>query len=233
VQTEFIAALYATEDPRRAPDRVLVEALATIDTTRQRRELMLVPWSLQTMNSYAKLAIAAVVAVVVGILGLAILRPDQGPARGPDASASTFPALTRTFTSAIHHVSISYPANWTTGSGGPSFMNPAVDYLHDPALGDHVFISLRSEALDGQTGLAWATAFFNDPVREDCTAEPEPITVDGAPGLICDTVALTWVGNRGYDIRLVVLSIYPGLGEFYNRAWFEDVLATVRLPPGS
>ena len=39
--------------------------------------------------------------------------------------------------------------------------------------------------------------------------------------------------NRGCDIRLVVLSDYPGLGEFYNRAWFEDALATVQLPPGS
>ena len=235
-----VADFYTTEAPQRAPDRVLVQALATIDTTRQRRELGLVPWRFPTMNSYTKLAVAAVVAVAVGALGLTLLRPGQGPSvGGPDPSPSTFPsaspAVTATYTSTIHGLSISYPTRWTTvpatdpdSTAEPGFLDPAADFLHDPALRDHLFIALASDALDGQTGEAWATAVFDDPAL-GCANEREPITVDGAPGLICDTLALTWAGERGYHIRLYVSDDEPGLDEIYNRAWFEDVLATVRL----
>jgi hypothetical protein len=57
--------------------------------------------------------------------------------------------------------------------------------------------------------------------------------VDGAPGRICDTLVLTWVGERGYHIRLHVSNDDPQVPEIYDRAWFEAVLATVRLPAGS
>ena len=63
---------YGAEAPRRAPDRVLHAALATIDTTRQRRVLIRAPWRYQTMNTFARAAIA-VAAIAVGVLVLAVI----------------------------------------------------------------------------------------------------------------------------------------------------------------
>jgi hypothetical protein len=256
-----VAAFYGSEAPQRAPDRVLEQALATIETTRQRRELELVPWRFRTMNSYAKLAIAAVVVLAVGAVGLAVLGPGSGPSvGGPNASPSAAPStppsaspsqppsaaitpapLTETYTSALHGVSISHPAGWTTvpatdlnpgPTAEPLFLSPAGDFIHDPELGDHLFIALGSEALGGQAGEAWATAIMDDS-NVGCTTDRESTTVDGAPGLICDTLALVWIGDRGYSIRLHVSGDDPEVARAYDRAWFEDVLATVQLPAGS
>lgn len=249
-----VAEFYATEAPLRAPDRVLAQALATIDHTRQRRELGLVPWRTPPMNIYAKLAVAAVVVLAVGAVGLTILQPGPGPSVGgpgsssspvPSASPSpslspsprlTPPPLTGTYTSAIHGISISYPAGWTTRPatdaewvGEANFQSPGADVLYDPVLEDHLFIGLGSVPLDGQAGDAWATAAMN--ADEDCASvEPEAITVDGAPGLICGGLALTWAGDRGYSIRLYTSGDEAWLSDVYDRAWFDTVLATVRLP---
>ena len=249
-----VAQFYAAEAPHRAPDRVLAQALATIDHTRQRRELGLVSRRSRTMNIYAKLAVAAVVVVAVGAVGLTILQPGPGPSVGgpgsssspvPSASPSrspspsalpTPPPLTGTYTSAVHGISISYPAGWTTRPatdpgwvGEANFQSPGGDVLYDPVLEDHLFIGLASVPLDGQAGDAWVTAALS--ADEACvTVEPEPITVDGAPGFICGTLALTWAGDRGYSIRLYTSGDEPWLSDVYDRAWFDDVLATVRLP---
>ncbi len=83
-----LADFYATEAPARAPDWVLGSALATIDTTNQRRALIRVPRRFQNMNSFAKLAVAAVVVIAVGAVGLAVLRPGQAPVVGSDISPS-------------------------------------------------------------------------------------------------------------------------------------------------
>jgi hypothetical protein len=143
--------------------------------------------------------------------------------------------LTGTYTSAVHGVSLSYPSGWTTvpatdpeSTAPPMFLSPAGDFLHDPELLDHLFLALGSEPLDGQTGESWATAALT--ADGDCTSEPRSTTVDGAPALICDTLALTWVGDRGYSIRLHVSPDDPQVPEIYDQAWFEDVLATVQLP---
>jgi hypothetical protein len=69
---------------------------------------------------------------------------------------------------------------------------------------------------------------------EGCTAT-EPITVDGATGLTgligadeCNVAVVTTAG-RGYWIQL-----YTGdelAVAAYDRAWFEELLATVQLHP--
>lgn len=76
-----LAGYYASEAPSRAPDRVLEATLASIDSTRQRRAVVRPPWRFPIMNSYAKVAIAAVAVVAIGAVGLAMLRPgaDTGP----------------------------------------------------------------------------------------------------------------------------------------------------------
>lgn len=247
-----LADFYVIEAPRRAPDRLLEGALATIDTTRQRRELSLVPWRFPTMNVYAKLAVAAVVALAVGALGLTLLRPAPGPLVGgphpsstpapsfspvPSSNPSLAPTLTETYTSTVHGVTISYPAGWATAPASvpepgpsmePGFLSPAGDFLYEPALRDHLFLAIGSEALDGRAGDAWATAAFA--ADGDCSSEPRAIAVDETPALICDTLALTWVGDRGYSIRLHVSTDNPAVPAIYHEAWFEDVLATVQLP---
>ena len=57
-----VADFYEHEVPPRAPDWVLRSTLETIETTPQRRVLIRVPRRFPQMNTYAKVAIAAVVA---------------------------------------------------------------------------------------------------------------------------------------------------------------------------
>ena len=77
-----LADFYATEAPQRAPDRVLESVLATTDTTKQRRAVFRLPWRFPIMNSYAKMAIAAVAVIAIGAVGLAVLRPGTSPGVG-------------------------------------------------------------------------------------------------------------------------------------------------------
>ncbi len=133
-----LADLYRAEAPRQAPDRVLHAALATIDTTRQRRVLIRVPRRFQIMSTSARSAIAAAAVVVVGALVLAVVGPFRLAGTGPGAVATPSPSpstsssalqspspsliaapspsplgpLTGSFTSAVFGVSSSYPAGW-------------------------------------------------------------------------------------------------------------------------
>jgi hypothetical protein len=90
IDAERILDALLAPDADRLPDRVVVAALTDIARTPQRRALR-VPWRFPTMNSYAKLAIAAVVVVVVAIGGLALLRPggSSGPGGAPTATPSS------------------------------------------------------------------------------------------------------------------------------------------------
>jgi hypothetical protein len=68
---------------------------------------------------------------------------------------------------------------------------------------------------------------------ERCTTT-EPIIVDGATGLSGgDTclVAVVTTAGRGYHIDLWMSPDDLDLVAQYDRAWFEDVLATVQLHP--
>jgi hypothetical protein len=137
-----LADHYATEAPRQAPDRVLHAALGSIDTTRQRRVLILVPRRFHDMNIFARVAVAATAVIVVGAIGLALVGPFRSSGTGPGAVATPSPsasaapspspsalpssspspvaspspsqvaALTGSFTSAVFGVSSSYPSGW-------------------------------------------------------------------------------------------------------------------------
>ena len=71
-----IADFYETEAPRRAPDRVLEQALATIESTPQRRVLVRAPWRFRPLNANMKLAIAAVAIVALTALAVSRLLPS-------------------------------------------------------------------------------------------------------------------------------------------------------------
>src|SRR5262245_10235536 len=211
------------------------------------------------MNAYAKVAVAAVLVVAVGAIGLAVLRPGgssqvggpPSPSLSPEASSSPSPAsgafvppeLSQTFTSDIHGLTISYPDGWTAHAATvPTttpipflFQDPSVDTISDPIRRDHLFVMLASQSLDGTTFDEWSAG-----LADECPAT-EPVVVDGADGVIADTAseraapdqlcALVSMGDRGYVIVLYVSGDEADLRAFDGRPWFEEILATVQLQP--
>jgi hypothetical protein len=248
-----LADYYDSEAPLAAPDWVLRDALATIDVTPQRRVFIHVPWrKFPTMNTYARWAVAAVAVIAIAAVGIAVLRPGNSPGVGgqavtpspepspsatsrPTPSPRPVPPLTQSFTSTLHGISISYPEGWTaqaatepwTGAQ-PNFGEPPADTLYDPVLTDHLFLSVASQPIGDSTPDEWVAQHLYE------CAESEPIAVDGAAGLIgagdCNVVAVTTDG-RGYLIVLYTSGDEAWLSYTYNRAWFEQVLATVQLHP--
>ena len=213
------------------------------------------------MNKPVSLGLGAAAVVVALVIGAQVLGPPAPGGVGgvPSASPSLTPAptasiepspspispppLTQTFTSQMHGFSVSYPEGWvaraatepwTDRPGEHPFIHPGFDVLHDPVQTDHLFLHIRSQPIGDSTPEDWVAALV---AGEGCTTT-EPIAVDGATGLIgaddCHIVAVTTAG-RGYWIGLY--TPYSGPGEAppadfsYDRAWFEEVLATVQVQP--
>ena len=244
-----IADFYASDAELRAPDKVLADALATIETTSQRRVLVRVPWRFPTMTNNVRLAIAAVAVIAVAGIALAIIRPPGGPGGDttpvPSPSPSieptptsnpTSPPLSEAFVSDIHGISLSYPAGWVVvpatepwGTQPWGFEDPSADVIHDAALTDHLFLNLKSQPVGGTEPAAWVA---ETATASECTAT-EPITIDGVEGGICveDTSAFVVSGSRGYLILLYTSGDEAWLGSVYDRTWFEELLATVQFQP--
>ena len=108
-----------SEAPTRAPDWVLHGALTTIDNTKQRRGVIRVPWRFPTMNSYSKLAVAAVAVVAVGIIGISVLGPGLEPG-GPPTPTPT-PTPTASPTLAPTPIVTPAPTQSTSGLFRPAF----------------------------------------------------------------------------------------------------------------
>ena len=130
IDSERILDAFLASEADRLSDRVIDAALTDIARTPQRRALR-APWRFSTMNNYAKLAIAAVIVVVVAIGGLALLRPGgssgtgstsaatPSPTPAPSAAPSPSPAASPSpisttgwvpFTSPRYGYTVSYPA---------------------------------------------------------------------------------------------------------------------------
>jgi hypothetical protein len=206
-------------------------------------------------------ATAVVVALVVGIQFLRPADPSEPAAADPSVQPSAIPSptpstaptaspaaspppLTQTFTSPLHGISVSYPEGWLARvatepwTGGPSTHSvdlalddpqPDADHLYDPILTDHLFLTMTSQPIGDATPDAWMAA----QMAGECTAT-EPIAVGEASGLIgsegCDLAVVTTDG-RGYWIILRRSGDDPSAVASYDRAWFEQVLATVQLHP--
>ena len=89
-----LADFYATEPPMRAPDRVLGNALTTIESTPQRRVLALAPWRFRPLNAYSKLAIAAVAIVAATFAVRSLLPSSDIGTPTPPPTATTLPSST-------------------------------------------------------------------------------------------------------------------------------------------
>jgi hypothetical protein len=249
-----VADYYATEAPQRAPDWVLRSALETIEHTPQRRVFIRVPRRFQHMNTYAKVAIAAVVVIAVGIAGLSFLKPaspsgvggqpiaspspSPAPSPSPSGSASV-PALTGTFTSTRHGFSISYPTGWATRPAVdpwtrdfPSFGSPDSDNIYDRILEDHLFLMVASQPLAGKSGAQWVDDLLAELTSAgDCGPPIEPVTIDGIQGKLCGSSAAVSAGDRGYAIVMYTSGDDPAAVAGYDQEYFKAILATVQLTP--
>ena len=169
------------------------------------------------------------------------------PSPSPPASP---PPLTQSFTSTVHGLSVSYPEGWTvlaatepwTGCLYCSAVHsaPYLDVLLHPVHDDGLFLRIASQPIGDSTPEDWvaaqmATDELDPPLgRGDRCTTTEPIIVDGATGLSGgDTclVAVVTTAGRGYHIDLWVSPDNLDLVAQYDKAWFEEVLATVQLHP--
>ena len=118
---------------------------------------------------------------------------------------------------------------WTTGV--PDFFSTAADLVHDPIREDHLWIAIASQPIGDSAPDAWIAEKL---AFDDGCATGEPIAIDGAAGQIgtaeCTRAAVT-IDGRGYFFWLYTGGDDPSISTVYDRAWFEEVLATVQLQP--
>ena len=91
-------------------------------------------------------------------------------------------------------------------------------------LRDHLFIALASQPLAGKSG----RPVGGRRLAAGRLRHVEPVTIDGATGLTgveCNVAAVA-VDGRGYLVALYTSPDEAWLGEVYDRAWFEQLLAT-------
>ena len=250
-----IADVYEREAPPRAPDWVLTSVLDAVESTPQRRVLIPAPWRFRHMNTFAKVALAAVVVIAVGALGLSVLAPRSpsgvggqpsvtpSPSPSPTFGATIVPAsappLSQTFTSERHGFSMSYPAGWDTmpasapwTTGYPNFGMPEGDFVFDARLADHLFIAAASRPLGADDPAQWpATTLTEMAGADECPLPLQPITIDGSAGQLCGSIAATSAGDRGYLFALYTSGDDPSAVAAYDDAFFRSVLATVQLTP--
>jgi hypothetical protein len=234
------------------PDPVYDAVRNRIEQTRQRA--FIGPWRTSFMTKAMKYGLAAAAVVVIAIIGYQFLgnsntggpgptSPSPSPsATGrptPSPSASA-PPLTQSFTSTVHGISVSYPEGWTAQAATApwtdrtfplSFGISQADFLYDPTLTSDLFLTTASQPIGDSTPEGWVAEQMAS--GEGCTAT-EPVAVDGATGLIgkdgCNVAVVTTAG-RGYWIELYTSGDDPVAVAAYERAWFEEVLATVQLHP--
>lgn len=250
------------EDRHEDASRVAGAVLDLLDTTPQRRIQWLPARRLPLMNKFVSVGLGAAAVVVALVIGIQVLRPpasggvgsapsaspSPSPTPTPAPTASTKPVwsplapapLTQAFTSKVHGISMSYPEGWIVRAATEpwtprpdlyQFIHPGFDVLHDPVLTDHLFLDIMSHPIGDSTPADWVAARLAG--DGGCSAT-EPITVDGAAGLIgagdCKIVAITTAG-RGYTIELTASVDDPAAVAPYDMAWFKDVVATVKLHP--
>jgi hypothetical protein len=233
-------------------DPVYDAVRADIESNRQR--VVIGPWRMPTLNKLVPIGLGAVAVVVALVLGTQLLGPPRAggvggaPSAKPSATAApsaaqpspspseSAPALTGTFTSERHGISISYPIGWVTRPATepwttmvPDYLSNAGDVFYDPVREGNLWIAFASQPIGDSAPAAWAADTI---AIDDGCGTTEPLAVDGATGLIgageCTRATLTTAG-RGYFFWLYTGGDEPLLATIYDRAWFEEVLATVQL----
>lgn len=248
---ERLIRAFLDEGEERLGDPIYEAVRAGIEQKRQRA--FIGPWRTPIMNKLVTFGFGAAAVAVVGLfLGYQLLGSPRNvggpgnPTPTPDATATPVPTptprpappLNQSFASTLHGYSVSYPEGWTTEAATeawtgtqPNFGDAPADFLYDPSLNDHLFVSIASRSIGDASAAGWAA---EEITLFECTAS-EPTTVDGASGLIgsddCNVAAVTMDG-RGYVFALYTSGDEAWIARTYNRAWFAGLLATVQLHPG-
>ena len=244
---------------REGPDELPYQSFDAVrDRTEQTRQRVVIgPWRLPEMNKIVTIGLAAAAAVVVLVFvgaqlfgsptggtgapgGEPTATPEPTASPEPSSSPPTPPPLTGSFTSTLHGISVSYPEGWTAQAAtepwtDPTFPlefgEPHADFLYDPTLTSDLFLTIASQPIGDSTPEDWVAEQMAS--GEGYTAT-EPIAVDGATGLIgvdhCDVAVATTAG-RGYWIQLYTGGDDELAVGAYDRAWFEEILATAQLLP--
>ena len=248
---------FVREGAEQLDDQVYDVVRADIEQKRQR--VVIGPWRVPTVSKLLPIGLGAAAVIAVLLVGSRFIGSPSsnvgGPASQPPASAApseapasaapspiSSPPLSQAFASTVNGISVSYPEGWivraatepwTDRPGVPQYLHPGYDVLEDPQT-ENLFLYITSQPIGDSAPEDWVAASL---AGWGCPTT-EPIAVDGATGLIgadtCHIVAVTTAG-RGYWIGLY--TPYSGVGEVtpadfsYDRAWFEDVLATVHLQP--
>ena len=248
---------FLLDGPTSLPDSSFDAVRDRTEQTRQR--VVLGPWRVPNMSKLVPIGLGAAAVIAVLFLGSqfigspssnvggqasqppATVAPSEAPASAAPSPVSP-PPLNESFTSQMHGISMSYPEGWTSRAatepwtdrpGKPQFIHPGFDVLHDPVLISNLFLDVKSQPIGDFTPDEWVA----EQIAGDACPAAEPIAVDGATGLLgandndCDTVAAVTTAGRGYRIELYRSNDDPAAVAPYDRAWFEEVLATVQLHP--
>ena len=167
--------------------------------------------------------------------------PTPEPTATPSPEPPT-PPLTGRFTSPSHGYTIAFPEGWRTRAATAPWTANVVDYFNPgsdllmPESPGNQFLALASQPLGDRTPAEWEAEVWqitidDDPGAQECPAAAEPITIDGARGVLaCDTAIVTDSG-RGYVVRLWTSGDEPVGAALYDTAWLRSVLATMVLDP--
>jgi hypothetical protein len=256
-ETLRIIGSWMEEGRTRLPDHVLDAVLDQLPSTPQRRTMLGLPWRFPPMTSFAKLALTVVAIAAVGVVGLTLVQgPVTGPAASPSPTSSPSPVtpppspFTERFDSAVHGLSISYPAGWETmpateprNDDSLTFGAADVDVIFDPTLQADLYIALVSEPLRDLSGEEWVNGVNGvdicGPRRDGEGVTGGSYRLDGALGFATTRVRIDQPAGCQYvaaatETRGYIIGLHVGderHPEAYGWGWFESVLETVNLRP--
>jgi hypothetical protein len=207
---DAILNAWLDEGPTDLPDATRRAILTSLPTTPQARRGPFAPWRFFPMNTYARLAAAAVVAVIAIGGALYLIGPSNGLG-GPGLTASPSPAPTAAathpsgtpdtttwipFSSTVFGFDARYPAGWrleagTTPAGLGNLttdQNEFFDHMLPPANDGSKMYGTSTLIPSGMSEDAWVAA-YRDPVIQQFGAQcfPTraqwlPVTLDGHAG---------------------------------------------------
>ena len=159
------------------------------------------------MRTTTLFMLAVIALVAVGCSPATAASPTPLPAETsaptaapPSVAAAARPALTETFSSNLHGMSVSYPEGWVPRAAtelwpADDFVqmeSPFGDVIEDGSTGDTAFLALASQPLAGRS-LDELVAGYG-PFTE--CGSPEPVVVDGAQGVVGPNARWRWSRQR-------------------------------------
>jgi len=251
------ARAWLDDGPTRMSDRAVLSALEQIHTTRQRRALR-PTWRSTPVSIFARVAVAAVLVIAVGLVAGNIVRrqPDVSgvgssptpsptavstPSPSPSASpaAHVFPALSSTFVSPTNGFTFGY-----IDRGGLKTAKELWDPVTQPRpdnTGAHdepfdvvetgysaVFKGASTVIPDGVSIDAWVDEYLWPRACGIPRSEQADITIDGHSGKIVEC-ANHIEGTVVAGGRLYLFQLLHSRSD--ARAFFDAFVATIKLTP--